>query len=68
MIRTLCTLAASVLVIGLLVGCDGGVDTSDAPKGGKRRTPPSEVRKAPGPGDAGVVTSDSQGESPEGDE
>ena len=64
MIRTLCTFAAVVLLAGLLVGCDSGVDTSDAPKGGKRRPAPEQTRKAPGPGDSGVSASDTQGEQP----
>ncbi len=64
MIRTLCTLAAAVLLVGLMVGCEGGVDASDAPKGGKRRPAPEQTRKAPGPGDAGVSASDTTGEQP----
>ena len=62
MIRTLCILAATVLMVGLLGGCSGGVDTSDAPKGGKRRPAPETTRKAPGPGDSGITASDTQDE------
>lgn len=64
MIRTLCTLAASVLVIGLLVGCDGGVDSSNGSKGETRRPIPTETKKAPGPGAAGAIQSDESTDEP----
>lgn len=58
MIRTLCTLAVATLAIALLVGCGGGVDRSDAPKGGKTRPAPTETVTPAGPGASGVSQGD----------
>lgn len=62
MIRTLCTLAAATLAVMVLMGCDGGVDRSDAPKGGAKRPQPTETIKPASPG-LGATESD-QGNTP----
>jgi hypothetical protein len=61
MIRNL-KLAASIGAICLptvfLAGCGGGGDAPDTPSAEQRRPPPSETRRAPGPGNTGGMAAD----------